>query len=193
MRRVDQIRERAAAATPGPWRWAGNVDAHHIELTTVDRGMLYVMRFVRWGMRSAQPMFQPLPIGSHTAMVKATEVPIFEVAPDATSREDRRVYRGDLIGLRHPDADFIAHSRRDVDYLVAQVDALEDALWTLYAELTGEKREPRDDIASTLIREPQYHNALNKAAGVLEAIGRLEQERARLPELALSAVGGSHD
>lgn len=125
---LDEIRDRHAAATPGPWRWAGNLDAHHMELTTVDRGMLYVMRFVRWGTQSAQPMFQPLPIGAHTAMVKATEVPIFEVAPDAVSRDDPRVYRGDLVGLRHPDADFIAHARSDVPHLLELVERYEGAL-----------------------------------------------------------------
>ena len=54
MDQLKEIKARAEAATPGPWRWAGNVDAYHMELTTVGRGMLYVMRFERWGMRSRQ-------------------------------------------------------------------------------------------------------------------------------------------
>jgi hypothetical protein len=140
MSRIDEIRDRHDAATPGPWRWAGNVDAHHIELTTRDRGMLYVMRFVRWGTQSAQPMFQPLPIGAHSAMVKATEVPIFEVAPTATDRKDSRVYRGDLIGLRHPDADFIARARDDVPYLLDRLATVE----ALLSDALDVQRHPCD-------------------------------------------------
>lgn len=40
--------------------------------------------------------------------VNARDHVIYEVAPDATSRDDERVYRADITGIRHPDAEFIA-------------------------------------------------------------------------------------
>lgn len=46
----------------------------------------------------------------------------FEVAPTATSRTDPRVYRADISGIRHPDAEFIAHARADVSQLLAALD-----------------------------------------------------------------------
>jgi hypothetical protein len=86
-----------------------------------------VMDFVRWGMQAAQPRFlNPADDGSW--MFKASDMPIYQVAPDATSRDDRRVYRADIIGIRHPDAEFIAHARQDVDDLLALVDELQAAL-----------------------------------------------------------------
>lgn len=47
----------------------------------------------------------------------------FEVAPGATDRNDPRVYRADITGIRHPDAVFIEHSRQDLSRLLAAVDA----------------------------------------------------------------------
>lgn len=54
----------------------------------------------------------------------ARDLPVFEVAPTATTRDDPRVYRADIIGIRHPDAEFIAHARQDVDDLLAEIDCL---------------------------------------------------------------------
>jgi len=48
---------------------------------------------------------------------------VFEVAPGITDRLDPRVYRADITGIRHPDAEFIANSRQDVSRLLAAVDA----------------------------------------------------------------------
>ena len=40
--------------------------------------------------------------------VNARDLAIYEVAPEATSREDPDVYRADITGIRHPDAEHIA-------------------------------------------------------------------------------------
>lgn len=40
--------------------------------------------------------------------VNARDIAVYEVAPSATSREDPEVYRADVVGIRHPDATFIA-------------------------------------------------------------------------------------
>lgn len=57
-------------------------------------------------------------------LVEARKLARFEVAPQATERSDPRVYRADITGLRHPDAEFIAAARADVDWLVAEVEHL---------------------------------------------------------------------
>lgn len=135
--RLAEIRQREQDATPGPWRWTGNTDVKQMELSTVGFGRLVVMNFARWGMNGAQPKFgagrawKPNPTSSYDftslgLMTKASELPVFEVAPAATERSDPRVYRADMVGVRHPDAEFIARSRRDVPALLAEVDRLRD-------------------------------------------------------------------
>lgn len=121
------IKERADAATPGPWGWTGNLKLRWVELSTLHSGRLGVMRFDRWGMTGAQPVFldpesRSLGMGAVTT-VKASDVPIFEVCRDATSAADPRVYRQDILGLRHPDAAFIAHARQDIPALLRVAEA----------------------------------------------------------------------
>jgi hypothetical protein len=133
---VDAIRARAAAATPGPWGWFGNTDVHHVYLATQRWGRHIVMDFRRWGMQRAQPEFwnreNPEAIKEHlgpdSRHVTAAEAAIYEVAPHARSADDPRVYRRDLIGIRNPDAQFIAHARQDVDDLLKEVDRLRGLL-----------------------------------------------------------------
>ncbi len=52
----------------------------------------------------------------------ARKLAVYEVAPEATSREDPRVYRADITGIRHPDAVFIARARQDVARLTSAVE-----------------------------------------------------------------------
>ena len=42
--------------TPGPWHWVVNPKSHDVELSHGQYGRT-VMRFIRWGMDSAQPVF----------------------------------------------------------------------------------------------------------------------------------------
>jgi hypothetical protein len=53
----------------------------------------------------------------------ARKLVTFQVAPTATERSDPRVYRADITGIRHPDAEFIEHSRQDLSRLLAAVEA----------------------------------------------------------------------
>lgn len=117
--RLGEIKARAAAATPGPWRWRGNTDNRHIRLQTPLMHGLTIMDFVRHGMQQAMPRF-----AVDGLMRKADSMVVYEVAPDATSRKDPSVYRADIAGIRHPDAEFIASSRADVDWLVGEVELL---------------------------------------------------------------------
>lgn len=125
---IEAIQQRADAAMGGPWLWRGNVDTHiRLASRTGRRGEHTVMDFVRAGMQEAVPRFNRDGLmyradGRHRG---GENLPIFEVYPEAESRQHPRVYRGDIIGLRHPDATFIASARQDIDDLLAYVAELE--------------------------------------------------------------------
>lgn len=63
-------------------------------------------------------------------LVNARDHVVFEVAPTATSRQDPAVYRADIVDVKHPDADFIAHSRADIAWLLNEVDRLNGVIGT---------------------------------------------------------------
>ena len=115
-----------ALGLTGRWRWAGDTKWSGPWLSTVGGGMRAVLGFRRKGMDSAQPTFPHLREGhSWPLMVKADEVPIFEVCPEATSKTDPRVYRQDIVGLRTPVAQYLAEvDAETVLALVAEVRAL---------------------------------------------------------------------
>lgn len=176
MSALEEIRNRAKAASPGPWLWRGNVDhdeptlswykpgwgrvevlRHYPrERTADDRGAKEYEQYLRdlrvedglgddgkikyrpytkaeiaervregwledtWGNPQTDPrMAFADPKYMHA--LDARDLAIFEVCPEAISRDDARVYRADIIGVRHPDANFIAHSRQDVEDLLALV------------------------------------------------------------------------
>jgi hypothetical protein len=131
---IEAIRARANAATFGPWGWYGNVDAKHFYLSTKHGGRQIVMGFRRFGFNGAQPEFRHRrQDGDYFLLTPASDLAIYEVAPKATHRNDVNwnVYRGDIIGFRSPDAEFIAHARQDVDDLltvVAKLTAENEAL-----------------------------------------------------------------
>ena len=123
---IEAIQQRANDATPGPWMWRGNVDVHTMRLSSRNpRNAEYtVMDFERWGTQDAVPRFN---INALMHRASRDPMPIFEVYPEAERRDHPRVYRGDIIGLRHPDAEFMACARQDIDDLLAYVAELEAA------------------------------------------------------------------
>jgi hypothetical protein len=125
---IEEIRLRANAAQRGPWGWFGNAK-YEFFLSTKDRGRIFVMQFGRMGMQSAQPCFNV----NGRGMTDGRELAIYEVNRNATDFNDPSLYRHDIVGFRHPDAEFIAHSRQDVDVLLAEIDRLR--------ELTADTRE----------------------------------------------------
>jgi hypothetical protein len=118
---IETIRARRNAASKGPWHWSGNTDVHTLRLSNwiPGHGRCTVMDFTRWGRQSARPRFI-----EDLMMIDADTRVVYEVAPDAKARSDRRVYRGDIIDIRHPDAQLIAHAPQDIDDLLAEVDRL---------------------------------------------------------------------
>lgn len=120
-----EIQSRVDRATGQAWHWAGNIDTGEPYLATWLPG---------WG------RCQIFGIGHETRTVPrlwfytdgvatpARDQVVFEVAPEATSREDPEVYRADIVDIRHPDAQFIAHSREDVEVLLNEVHRLKALL-----------------------------------------------------------------
>lgn len=99
----------SAKHTPGPWAWFGNAGSNSIYLATTHSGRRYVMDFVRWGMRGAQPRFQP----GRGIMEDAKDLLQFEVGDQSivgmdAARKDGSVYRYDIRGINSADARLIA-------------------------------------------------------------------------------------
>lgn len=84
-------------------------------------GVTTVMAFRRWGMQQAQPAFRVAGL-----LHDAKRLFVYEVCPDCTDPKDPRVYRGHIVGVRHPDAQFVAAARQDIDDLLAYIAHLEN-------------------------------------------------------------------
>ncbi|UEM07998.1 hypothetical protein JL101_035705 (plasmid) [Skermanella rosea] len=144
--------------TPGPWKWFGNAGSEHLYLATTHSGRRYVMDFVRWGMRSAQPRFQP---GQpRSGMIPAKDLLKFEVGDRSitgidAAKMDGSVYRYDVIGIDCEDARLIAKAwmipekivpllqkivdRYDSELgLIADLDQIATEAYALLRELDGE-------------------------------------------------------
>lgn len=77
--------------------------------------------------RFGEPMHDPrLQFLTDLMCVDARERVIYEVAPEATSRQDPNVYRADVGGINHPDARFIEHAGRDMRALLTELEALRE-------------------------------------------------------------------
>ena len=83
---LDALEAKARAARPGPWAWYGNTRMTDVYLATVRGGRNYVMDFVRWGVRGAQPRFN---VGG-------------------IMRTTKELATGECFSIDHPDAAFIA-------------------------------------------------------------------------------------
>lgn len=130
MANTSKLRALAEAAFPGPWGWFGSTYGN-IYLAARHSGRRCVMTFCRLGMGDAQPMFQV-----DQRMVKAQDLAIFEVCPEAASADDPRVYRRDLISFRSPDATYIAAADPStILALIEDGERLRAALADLLAEV----------------------------------------------------------
>lgn len=126
--RVSAIRQRCEAATPGPWVCEVEIrereETAHYQIRTVEPQPSHPWspRFLAWmmGGRSIAPnVFKSLSPWDRSNLV------------DKGLRDDRKV---------EPDAQFIAHAREDVPWLLAQLERLKaDSLTEIEADwaLTG--------------------------------------------------------
>lgn len=147
--------------TPGPWRWFGNAKNNDLYLATEKRGHRYVMGFERWGMRGAQPRFQPDDHG----LVSASELLTFEVGNrevrgHAQAKADDSVYRYDIKDIDCADA-----------HLIAAAPELLDQLESAQADLDLLRRaiEEGDPKAELLIRVTDLWR--RNAAAIAKATG----------------------
>jgi hypothetical protein len=123
--------------TPGPWAWFGNAKNNEVYLATTHSGRRYVMGFDRWGMRGAQPTFQP----GERGVVPATSLFTFEVGnPDVRGVEqakaDDSVYRLDINGIDCADARLIAAAPDHA--LVGWAMCVGSARWEPWGDGRGE-------------------------------------------------------
>lgn len=112
MKDLTDLRKIAEQATPGPWHWSGNADNRQLYLATWIKGAgrCQVMDFERWGMQGAVPRFLD---DDSLMMETAKDLMVYEVArnqnlPDDTPRNHPKVYRADVVDVRHPNARFMA-------------------------------------------------------------------------------------
>lgn len=142
-----EIRAREAAAIKGPWRFDINLKSRHVSLVALISGYEFVMGTRRWGMGGATFEFQK---HSQCLMYKAEEFAVPIVG---------REHHADWCQtLDHPDANFIAHSREDIPYLLAEVDRLRKAL---------------DEIVVTAHDRDGWTGDANKLGGLVDELGRV--------------------
>ncbi len=98
----------AAGPTDGPWAWFGEGKYNQLYLATVLNGRRYVMDFVRWGMKGAQPRFQINGLMEDAKDLFKFEVGNPSVTGVAQAKADSSVYRFDVAEIDHPDARWIA-------------------------------------------------------------------------------------
>jgi hypothetical protein len=118
---TDDLRRLLAEATPGPWRWHGQIGPHHeIGLRTVGNGILYVMGAKRLGMQGAEFTFWRRTPDAHWGwngdMETASEVAVREVP-----------YRTDIVDIANPNAQLIVAAVNALPALLDVVEAARDA------------------------------------------------------------------
>ncbi len=110
--RLEEIRKRADQATPGPWSWDANAPVRPTWLTEDHPERLALSELVNgkvW-------------VATAHAVTEACEGEEFKT---------------ETIVVRDGDAEFIAHAREDIPYLLARIDALEQANVGLKARLAA--------------------------------------------------------
>lgn len=146
---LEIIRARATAATPGPWTWTEH-RFDGFDLVAAVSGIPYVMGFARRGFQGAQPTFAE---GRDMAS-PGFSAGIMQHADDLR-RSPGLQWPRTSVEFANPDARFIAHARKDVDDLLAEVDRLRIAA----AEMRGHART----FAAALAGEVPAPEALEEA------------------------------
>ncbi|MGG4552587.1 hypothetical protein [Paenibacillus humicus] len=108
--KIQEIEQRHAAATPGPWYWHGYLKSQDVDLMSETSGHPTVMGFRRWGMNGAAPSFNV-----DGAMERI----------DYGMIETRKQHSSDFHKIKHPDADLIKNSWADIAYLLSEYKRLQ--------------------------------------------------------------------
>lgn len=110
--RLRKIRERADRARGQSWHWAVNHTSRTIHLESHGNSsrfaLEYVMDFTRWGMTGARPRFQVDGLMCNAETLSKVV-------------EGRGHHAEWYQTIEHPDAEFIAHARADIPFLLDQL------------------------------------------------------------------------
>jgi hypothetical protein len=155
----------SAGHTPGPWSWFGNARNNEVYLATTHSGRHYVMGFQRWGMRGAQPTFQPAGRG----LVRAEQLFTFEVGDRSVrgvqqAKADDSVYRLDINGIDCADARLIAAAPE----LLAALEGVRDILGRAESNASG---NPEWDSVGPRVAAARAAIAKATGAPTLNSIG----------------------
>lgn len=137
--------------------------------------------------------------------VTAREHVTFEVAPNAKHRDDQAVYRADITGIRHPDAEFIAHARTDIPLLLAALDESRAEVERITAVATAYDRHYRAEVdkraaaesALTSVREladelDQHPERISDQLGWIASGAIRDRLRAALTPTTTDETGDDH-
>jgi hypothetical protein len=161
---LSRLRELAERATPGPWQWFGNTKMSEVYLATVDRGRIFVMDFVRWGMGCAQPRFQ-VRIGEQGGIMRKLSELDGDNAPTMVAS-----HRKEFVGIGHPDAAFIAAARSAVPELIDECERL--------ATLHGYEQSRSNDARADLdIITAQLSSALAESTRLRDELKSMTRAR----------------
>lgn len=158
--RVQAIRARLAAATPGPWRWRGHKN-QCIELR---------------GARFGDVVLAPERSGFHwTAFKVSVKGLLYSIREFAVLEVP---YRQDIVGVVHPDAELIANAPADIAYLLGEVDrwrddaALAAGASDMHAERAALMERERDGALADLYAARGREKGLREA--LVHALDRYE-------------------
>jgi hypothetical protein len=117
--RIDQIKARLSAATPGPWRWRGYLN-QGIELR---------------GGRFGDVVLAPERAGFHWTSFRVNAGGLLESIRKFAVREVP--YRDDVIDVVHPDAELIANAPADIEFLLGEIDQLREDYEAAVRDMDG--------------------------------------------------------
>lgn len=183
-----EITARLEAATPGQWFWSGNVDNHSIQLSAhvAGWGTCSIVQFRRSGMQGAEPYFMDDKVMMH----RARDLAVYAVAKDALTRDDPRVYRGDIVGIRNPNAELIAHAHEDITFLLGRVNELEPATnpdsLAFWKEDNARLEAQRDAVLA--LHKPEYELPTDASSWCIEC-SRLKEDYVLWPCATVKALG----
>jgi len=122
--RINEIRARLNAATPGPWEWDVNSAHRQAMLMTTHSGRYIVMGFRRWGTQGAAPVFQVYERYKGDVIDRGSlGLARADILLKSMPGREHHVGYDDYID--HPDAELIAHAYQDIQELLEYIDELE--------------------------------------------------------------------
>ena len=131
--KLNEIRARLEAATPGPWEWDVNSRFHDARLMTTHSGRYCVMCFRRWGTQGAMPVFQ-IYEKYEGRLIDRNSHGMAHIDKLLKSIPDKQHHKGFDDYIDHPDADLISNAPSDIKALLEYIEELEERIRRLRNE-----------------------------------------------------------